>query len=96
VQQQQQQQNTMDEKSILNDLLLTHKSLMHQYSTLLAETTDPKLRGIIQDQFVNISVDQYRIYDMMSKKGYYNIKQAQPNEVQQEKQKAQQMSQSLN
>lgn len=91
-----QQQATLDEKSMLEDMLYTHKDMMNIYSTLLAETSDPNLRGKVQDLFLSIAVDQYKIYDLMSQKGYYQTKMATPDEVAQTKQSAQQMQSKLN
>ena len=59
---------------MLNDLLITCKQRMSAYSTLIAETTCPNLRTMLQDLFVEAAEDQYAIFDFMHKQGWYPVK----------------------
>ncbi len=45
------EKTTLDDKAMLNDLLITCKQRMSAYSTLIAETTCPNLRTMLQDLF---------------------------------------------
>lgn len=48
------EKTTLDDKAMLNDLLITCKQRMSAYSTLIAETTCPNLRTMLQDLFVEM------------------------------------------
>lgn len=92
----QNQNQNLDEKTILTDLLTTQKSLMSTYSTMLAETSCPNMRSMLQDQFILAATDQYKIFDIMHQKGYYKTKDAMDQDVQEQKQSAQQLKSQLN
>ena len=90
-----QSQNIMDEKTMLNDLLMTQKQLMTTYSSLLGETSCPKMRGMLQDLFIGNAAEQYKIFHIMNQKGWYPTKDAPEQDVNQAKQTAQQMKSTL-
>lgn len=91
-----QNQAQLDEKTILTDMLTTQKSLMSTYSTLLAETSCPNMRSVLQEQFTAAAGDQYKIFSIMHEKGYYKTKDAQDADVQETKQSAQELKSQLN
>ena len=85
----------LDDKAMLNDLLITAKQRMSAYSTLIAETTCPQLRTMLQDLFVEAAEDQYAIFDCMHKQGWYPVKQAKQEDIPPATQKAEQLKTSL-
>ena len=85
----------LDDKAMLNDLLITAKQRMSAYSTLIAETTCPQLHTMLQDLFVEAAEDQYAIFDCMHKQGWYPVKQAKQEDITQAKEKAEQLKTSL-
>lgn len=87
--------NKLDDKTMLNDLLITNKQRMSAYSTLISETTCPNLRTMLQDLFVEAAEDQYAIFDCMHKQGWYPVKQAKPEDITQAKEKADQLKSSI-
>lgn len=91
-----QNQAALDEKNILTDMLTTQKSLMSTYSTMLAETSCPNMRSVLQDLFINAATDQYKVFDIMHQKGYYKTKDASDADVQEQKQSAQDLKTQLN
>lgn len=87
--------NKMDDKAMLNDLLITSKQRMSAYSTLISETTCADLRTMLQDLFVEAAEDQYAIFDFMHKQGWYPVKQAKQEDITQAKEKAEQLKTSI-
>ena len=86
----------MNEKNILMDMLTTQKSIMGTYTNMLAETSCPNMRSVLQDQLILTASDQFKVWDLMNQKGYYPTKDASDQEVQQQKQSAQQLKATLN
>ncbi len=88
-------QPSLSEKDLLNDLLNQEKQLISTYSTYITEASCTNLRRVLQSQFTQTAEDQYEVFDHMRKKGYYQTKDAPDNEVQQTKQKFEQMKTEL-
>lgn len=80
-------QPNMSEQDLMNDLLNQEKQLMSSYSTYISEASCENLRKVLINQFNQTSQDQYQVFDQMRQKGYYQGKDAQPQEVQQAKDK---------
>ncbi len=83
--------NIMGEKEILNDLLNQEKQIISTYSTAVSESSCPNMRQLLLRNINECSTDQFNIFSTMVTKGYYQTKDAQDQEVQQAKQKFQQM-----
>ena len=96
-----QQVRSDDAKQLLDRVCQHHKQnftckqRMSAYSTLIAETTCPNLRTMLQDLFVEAAEDQYAIFDFMHKQGWYPVKQAKQEDITQAKEKAEQLKTSL-
>ncbi len=88
-------QLNMSEQDMLEDLLTQEKQFIGAYSTYITEASCPNLRHILMTNFDQSCEDQYMIYDLMRKKGYYTPKDAQDNEVNTVKQKFTQMKNQL-
>lgn len=87
--------NIMGEKEILNDLLNTEKQLITTYSTAVTESSCANMRQLLLRNITQLSDDQYNVFNTMVNKGYYQKKDAQDQDVQQAKQKFQQMQSQL-
>lgn len=81
----------LSEKELINDALTSEKQLLHVYGTYLAEATCPNLRNELTRIITETQQTQFEIYKAMEQKGWYNIKNAELQEVQQAVQKFQQM-----
>ncbi|MGI5908620.1 MAG: spore coat protein [Christensenellales bacterium] len=88
-------QLNMSEQDMLEDLLTQEKQFISAYSTYITEASCPNLRHILMTNFDQSCEDQYMIFDLMRKKGYYCPKDAQDNEVNTVKQKFTQMKNQL-
>jgi spore coat protein F len=87
--------NPMGEKEILNDLLNTEKEIMKLYSSAVTESSCPNMRQVLMRNITQTADDQFNIFNIMVNKGYYQKKDAQEQDVQQAKQKFQQMQSQL-
>jgi spore coat protein F len=85
----------MTEQELLNDLLNQEKHLAETYTTFITESSCPNMRQVLMDQFNHTCQGQYKIFDQMRNKGYYQTKDAPDQEVQQAKQNATQIKNSL-
>ena len=84
------------EQDLATDLLNEEKRMMGMYSTFISESNCTQLRNILLNQYAVLSNDQYRLFDAMNQKGFYQVKNAPENEVQQAKEKQAQAQQQLN
>ncbi|MDK2800124.1 MAG: hypothetical protein PWP27_1956 [Clostridiales bacterium] len=78
---------TMSDKEIVNDSIASQKQIESAYNTYINECTNSKLRA----DFSNILREEYDIqadlFQEMQKRGWYQVQQAQQNQIQQAKQK---------
>lgn len=86
-----QQQNTMGDQEIVNDGIASQKLISSSYDTFANECATPNLR----DEFLNILKDEHQIqaelFTEMQKRGWYQVKPADQQQVMQAKQKFQNM-----
>lgn len=84
------------ERDLVDDILHSEKQMLMSYGTYLAETSCPNLRN----EFLKIITDkqqvQFQIYDLMTKKGWYPVKNAKLTDVQNAIQKYSSMKPQLN
>ncbi|MDP2891908.1 MAG: spore coat protein [Bacillota bacterium] len=85
----------MTEQELLNDLLEQEKTLVKSYATFITESSCPNMRQVLIDQFNSTCQNQYRVFDQMKQKGYYQTKDAQDMDVQQAKQQMTQLKSQL-
>lgn len=83
------------EKDLMEDLLTTEKQMVSSYSTGITETSCQDLRSVLVNNFKKTEDTQYKVFDAMNQRGWYQTKDAPTNEVQQVKNKTTQMSQEL-
>lgn len=87
--------NTFQEKDIMHDLLATEKQTISAYSTGITETSCQNLRNTLINNFKNAQDIQYKVFDAMKQKGWYNTKDAEDSDVQQLKNESTQMMNDL-
>lgn len=85
----------LSEKDLMQDLLTTEKQVIGAYSTGITESSCPNLRNVLLNNFRNAEDTQYKVFDAMKQKGWYQTKDAADNEVQQIKNSSNQMQQEL-
>jgi spore coat protein CotF len=85
----------LGEKEILNDLLNQEKQIIGTYSTAVTESTCPNMRQLLLRNINECAEDQFSVFNAMISKGYYMTKDAADQDVQQAKQKFQQMQSQL-
>lgn len=86
-----QQSKQMSDVEMMNDSIASQKLISSSYDTYANECATPNLR----DEFLNILKDEHQIqaeiFTEMQKRGWYQIKPADQQQVQQAKQKYQTM-----
>jgi spore coat protein F len=87
--------NIMGEKEILFDILNTEKEIIKAYSTAVTESSCANMRQVLMNNLSECADDQFRVFNTMRDKGYYQGKDAQDQDVQQAKQKYQQIQSQL-
>ncbi len=87
--------SSLGEKEILNDILNTEKEILKAYSTAVTESSCANMRQLLLRNITQVSDDQYNVFNTMVNKGYYQKKDAQDQDVQQAKQKFQQLQSQL-
>jgi spore coat protein CotF len=87
--------NGMGEKEILSDLFNTEKQIIGAYSTAISESSCGNMRQVMMSNAKETIDDQFALYNVMLKKGYCQAKDAPEQDVQQAKQKYQQMQSQL-
>ena len=85
----------LGEKEILNDILNQEKQIINTYTTAVTESSCANMRQLLLRNLTECSDDQFSIYNTMVSKGYYLKKDAADQDVQQAKQKFQQLQSQL-
>jgi len=83
---------TLNEKDMMTDLLATEKQVITAYSTGITETSCQNLRNTLVNNFKNVQDVQYKVFDAMKQKGWYQTKDAPDQEVQQLKDRSNQLA----
>lgn len=83
--------NGMTEQEIMNDALAMEKQIISNYGTYLAESSCQNLRNELTKIITENQQVQFEIFNAIKAKGWYNIKNAPLNDVQQAYQKFQQV-----
>lgn len=85
----------LSEKDMMQDLLATEKQTISAYSTGITETSCENLRKTLLNNFRTSEETQYKVFDAMKQKGWYQTKDAPDADVQAVKDSACTMSQEL-
>lgn len=81
----------LSDQELAYDLLYQEKALMNNLAAEVVEASHMGLRTVMNDAFMQIGQDQLKIFEAMNAQGWYQVKPAQPQDVQCAKQKYQQM-----
>ena len=81
----------LTEKELMNDILTTEKQAISAYSTGITEASCPNFRNVLVNNLKSAEETQYKVFDAMRQKGWYQVKNAPTNDVQQAKNQANQM-----
>lgn len=79
----------------MEDLLAQEKYLIDGYSTFIPEASCPQLRQVLSENMNGCCASQYAVFDKMSQLGWYPVKSASQQEVDEAVQKSSQLKQKL-
>ena len=85
------QSQPLSDQELAFDLLYQEKSLLANIASEVLEASQPGMRQVLNDCYMQIGQDQLEIFNQMQRQGWYPVKQAQPQDIQTAKQKYQQM-----
>ena len=85
------QNQPLSDQELAFDLLYQEKSLLANIASEVLEASQPGMRQVLNDCYMQIGQDQLEIFNQMQRQGWYPVKNAQPQDVQTAKQKYQQM-----
>ncbi len=88
-------QPALTDQELAFDLLYQEKSLMANISSEVVEGSQPGLRNVMNDMFMQMGQDQLQIFQAMNSQGWYQLKPAPAQDIQTAKQKYQQMRNTL-
>ena len=77
----------LSEKELMNDLLTSEKQISSAYNVGITEASCANLRQHLTSCLNDTQNIQYQIFDAMKQRGWYQIKKAQPQDVQSAKTK---------
>lgn len=85
------QSQPLSDQELAFDLLYQEKSLLANIASEVLEASQPGMRQVLNDCYMQIGQDQLEIFNEMQRQGWYPVKPAQAQDVQTAKQKYQQM-----
>lgn len=88
-------QTHLSDQEIAYDLLYQEKALMSNICAEVMELSHCGLRTVMNDTFLQIGQDQFKIFEAMHAQGWYQTKPAQQADIATAKQKFQQMRSTL-
>lgn len=77
----------LSEKELMNDLLTSCKQVTSAYNVGITEASCQNLRQHLTNCLNDTQNTQYQIFEAMKQRGWYQIKKAQPQDVQSAKTK---------
>ena len=81
----------LSDQELAFDLLYQEKALLSNIASEVLEASQPGMRQVLNDCYMQIGQDQLEIFNQMQQQGWYPVKPAQAQDVQTAKQKYQQM-----
>ena len=81
----------LSDQELAFDLLYQEKSLLANIASEVLEASQPGMRQVLNDCYMQIGQDPLAIFNQMQQQGWYPVKPAQAQDVQNAKQKYQQM-----
>ena len=86
---------TLSDQERMEDLLSQEKYLIDGYATFIPEASCPNLRQVLCENLNGCFSNQYTIFDKMSQLGWYPTKNAPQADIDQARQKSDQLKQQL-
>ena len=83
------QNQPLSDQEMAFDLLYQEKALLANIASEVLEASQPGMRQVLNDCYMQIGQDQLSIFNQMQQQGWYPVKPAQPQDVQTAKQKYQ-------
>ena len=90
-QNQQAAQQPLTDQELAFDLLYQEKALLSNIASEVLEASQPGMRQVLNDCYMQIGQDQLSIFNAMEQQGWYPVKPAEAQDIQTAKQKYQQM-----
>ena len=81
----------LTDQELAFDLLYQEKALMANMTSEVMEASQPGMRQVMNDCFLQMGQDQLDLWNVMSQQGWYPVKPADAQDVQTAKDKYQQM-----
>lgn len=81
----------LTDQELAFDLLYQEKALMANMTSEILESSQPGMRQVMNDCYLQIGQDQLDLWNVMSQQGWYPVKPADAQDVQTAKDKYQQM-----
>ena len=81
----------LSDQEMALDLLCHEKACLSTLTTMVAEAANPALRRVLSDLYLQVSQDQYALFQQMQQNGWYEVKPAQAADIQAACQKFDQM-----
>jgi spore coat protein CotF len=72
-----------NDRDLINDILAYEKYMANGFSVGLNEMQMPKLHQAVHDIMCDVHKSQFELFDLMFQKGWYKMKAADQNEIQQ-------------
>ncbi|MEW9123256.1 MAG: spore coat protein [Thermotaleaceae bacterium] len=88
-------QASFTEKELMNDLLMSEKQVSSAYTVGITESSCSNLRDVLMSCEQNVLQTQEEIFNAMNQRGWYPIKKAASQDVQNAKNKYNQMQSQL-
>ncbi|SHJ76040.1 Coat F domain-containing protein [Geosporobacter subterraneus DSM 17957] len=89
------QQLGFTEKELMNDLLMSEKQVSSAYTVGITESSCANLRSVLALCEQNVLKNQEEFFNVMSKRGWYQIKKAPSQDIQRVKDKYNQIKSEL-
>jgi len=89
------QNNQLNEKDAIQDILFAEKSLVKMYGTAITESSGKPVRTAVKSLLSTAIADQYSVYSAMNDFGYYEPAPADKAVIDEQKDKFTKISQSF-
>lgn len=70
-----------NEKDTLSDILMQEKEIVKVYGSFLPEGSTAEIRTVLSNNMDKVANQQFQVFEAMKTKGYYQVKNAPQNEV---------------
>lgn len=78
---------TLNEKDSIQDMLSAEKSLAKIYTTAITEGVSKGFRSVVKEHILEEIDDQFQVFSLMTRQGYYQVESAPQKDIEQTKEK---------